>query len=547
MVLQLFIGLLAIASGSLLITQGRRRKIWSILILASLVVVSYLFADNLSSNLQESFIYQWLPYSDIKSDFYIASSISLQKMYLPLIFLLIGLVYLNITYSLENHSLHVSVLLILSFVSLILQISCNDILQLMFAGCMFSIISFYIPDLMQSKKKMFVFNFLSEMCVFMALSIVYGKTGTTSIAIFPSFAEKGIHKDLVAFLLMFAIALKCGFFLVNGQYLSLKNALFNRINGLMVISIPLSGIILLIKTYPLLSASQLSAYVLPSWAVISILANFSGALINSNIQAKFIMICLSFYAFIAFIFCRHQVNLYSLLPYILTSELLIALIFMQMMNSLTYNFQINYAHVSWKNSKFELVGIFLLVMALIFLFCSQISTHISKIFIIFLIVVLGTAIKSVYLLCKQNVAKTKKTLNLISYTFTTTAFAIIIIYKTIGAANAFNAVVAGIFIITLIFSPAERLLKMGVLQIWQNDILNQLYERIFIRPLKFLGRVLWLAFDVVIIERSIITGISHINRKFISFLHSSQEGAKYAWLYGIALGLIIILVYLGVN
>ena len=185
MVLQLFICLLAIASASLLITQGRRRRIWSILIFAGLGILAYFFMENLSRPQTTNFIYQWLPYEELRADINISSSGRMQHMFLPLTCLLAGLVYLNTLFASEKHSLHFNTLMLLSFVGLILQASSHDFLQLMFAGCMFSIISFYMPDQILAKKKIFIFNFLAEMAVFMALAIVYGKTSSVSLSSLP--------------------------------------------------------------------------------------------------------------------------------------------------------------------------------------------------------------------------------------------------------------------------------------------------------------------------------------------------------------------------
>ncbi len=546
MVLQLFIGLLAIASASLLITQGRRRKIWSILILASLVMVSYMFAENLSSNLQDGFIYQWLPYSEIKSDFHIASSLRLQKMFLPLMIMLMGLVGLNIIYPPENHSLHASVLFILSFVSFILQISGNDFMQLMFAGCMFSIIGFYIPDIVYSRKRIFIFNFLSEMAVFAALSIVYGKTGTTSLAALSKFSENGIHKDLVAVLLMFAIACKCGFYLVNGQYLLLKDTLFNRISGIMLMSLPLSGVVLLIKVHPLLSVSTIPGTVLPVWSVITMVSCIFTALINSNIQTKFITICLSFYAFMVYIFFMNNADLYDLIPYFLLSCLIISLVFVQIIYSLSYNKQINYSSVSWKTNKIILASILFLLFTLMFLFNDRIPGTESRVFISVLFVVIASILKMVYFRFASNAVSEHHVWAEIICCIFSFIFFVFTAWQTRFWNCLFNYEVLAFFTFSLILMPIQVLINFGNSAILQKDILNQIYERAFIFPLKTLGRILWLAFDVVIIERSIVTGMSHVYRKIVSLFHTLQNDNN-SWFYGILLGIIFIFIYLGVN
>ena len=192
MILQIFIGLLAMSGVSLLVTQGRRKRIWSILLLCCLAVLSYFFVINLNVHTQESFIYQWLPYNMIKADFSISASQNIQHMLKPLILMLFGLVYLNTIFKGEQYSFHFNTLLILNFMALILLLSSYDFLQLMFASCMFSVIGFYMPDQPSPKRDIFIFNFLAETSIFMALAIVYGCINSVSLADLPQFVNKGL-------------------------------------------------------------------------------------------------------------------------------------------------------------------------------------------------------------------------------------------------------------------------------------------------------------------------------------------------------------------
>ena len=249
MILQIFIGLLAMSGISLLVTQGRRKRIWSILLLCCLATLSYFFVINLNINTQESFIYQWLPYNIIKADFSISASQNIQHMLKPLILILFGLVYLNTIFRGEQYSLHFNTLLILNFMALILLLSSYDFLQLMFASCMFSIIGFYMPDQTTPKKDIFIFNFLAETSIFMALAIVYGCINSVSLADLPQFADKGHHKDLVVSLVLFAIGCKAGLLFVNGHYFNLIGISSNRIVAIMLMSMPISAFVILINAF----------------------------------------------------------------------------------------------------------------------------------------------------------------------------------------------------------------------------------------------------------------------------------------------------------
>ena len=98
-------------------------------------------------------------------------------------------------------------------------------------------------------------------------------------------------------------------------------------------------------------------------------------------------------------------------------------------------------------------------------------------------------------------------------------------------------------IASIIFVPVSKIDNIGRHSIWHTNFLNQFYNVLFIRPLKLFGRILWLAFDVVVIERSIIASVSNFSQTVVLGMHKIQENNKYNYLYGILLGILIIGIY----
>lgn len=431
MVLHLFIALFVIASASILIIQGRRRRIWSFGLLAILACICYFFATNTNTFNHTNFIYNWLTYDNLYANFSIISSLKISQMYIWLLIILLNLILLNTVYQDEYHSLHFNTLLILNFMSLILLLSSNDFLQLMFASSMFSIIAFYMPDMISAKKKIFIFNFLSEMALFMALAIVYSTTNSISIKDIAPFIKKGVHKDLVVCLLLFCTTSKCGLFLLNGQYYAMKNVSYNRLLSILLLSVPLSGFVLISKLRPLLDASSISSLILPSWCIISILVGFAGIVLNKTIKSKNISLVMMSNAFLLLAIYNNEDNLYILLP---------------------------------------------------------------KITALVLLVSFGFILIAKFLKDKDNIFLSS---------------------------------------------------KLGKINMLYDNFLSNFYETFFINPLKFLGRILWLVFDIVVIERSIIASISHGSRLIVNSVHKIQETGKWSCLISIVLGFVIMLTYLG--
>lgn len=64
-------------------------------------------------------------------------------------------------------------------------------------------------------------------------------------------------------------------------------------------------------------------------------------------------------------------------------------------------------------------------------------------------------------------------------------------------------------------------------------------------PLRFFGRILWLAFDVVVIERNVIGSVSALTSGVVKRLHGIQETKSVSFLLELLLGLALMAVYWG--
>lgn len=547
MVLQLFIGLLLIAFGSLLITQGRRRRIWSVLILGGLCCVSYLLLDSLSHSADGGFIYQWLPYKALKADFNISSSQRMQQMFLPLVYFLAALVYLNTVYAAEEHSLHFNTLVLFNFIALILQASSRDFIQLMFAGSMLSVISFYMPDLSASKKKMFVFNFLAEMAVFMALAIVYGKTRSVSLGSLPDFVHSGRHKDLVAVLLLFSIGCKCGLFLLNGQYFSLKHGLFNRTAAIMGLSVPLSGLILMAKIQPLLTDSDVTRTIMPWWTAISATTAIVAALSNNNLKSKAVALSLAVYAALLYWIYTDTKVLYDWAPEILMLNFMAVSILILAFNAASDETSVLRLGGFWRLAKVNFVLSIFVAASLASCVSEWFSDGLKLAAALIYLAALSVILRMIYWgksRASELVASFARSGNML-YAVPLTIISVWLIWQNKSIASLrFGTIMLGAGALFCL-CPAGWLMHLGSFGLWRIDVLSLIYKTFFIMPLKFFGRILWLAFDVVVIERNVIGSVSGITSVIVKKMHRLQETGLLNFMLGILLGILFMALYLG--
>ena len=107
-------------------------------------------------------------------------------------------------------------------------------------------------------------------------------------------------------------------------------------------------------------------------------------------------------------------------------------------------------------------------------------------------------------------------------------------------------IILGSFILFMLIVPIQALLKLAAIEEIQNaDILHRIYMIVFIMPLRLLGRVLWLAIDFVVIERSIIGSISHSTAFVVQGLQKIQGISWSNYLLMLLIGVMIILLNLG--
>lgn len=545
MILQIFIGLLALASVSLFVTQGRYKRVWSVLLLCGLSVISYFFVINFNTGNQTGFIYQWLPYDMIKADFSISTSENIQHMLKPLIFMLSGLVYLNTIFKGEQHPLRINTLLILNFIALILLLSSHDFLQLMFAGSMFSVVGFYMSDTINPKKNIFIFSFLAETAIFMALTVVYGSTHSVSLDSLPQFAINGHHKDIVSGLLLFAIGCKSGLLLLNGHYFNLKNISSNRIVGIMLLSIPISAFGILIKVKPLLDATPLCRQVLPIWIYCSLATFIIIALFNNNIKSKMISLLLFCISFSLHFIYKDITLLYKLIPYILCISFFISVSFIIIYNSASKETDISYLGGFWRITKQNMILCLLLLFTSIAIFSRMPLNIYEKIFTFLFIITISSVFRRVFYSkpCKNEaILSNARNIGLL-YSIPLIVVCCWFLWQTEFLMYKEFYWFSATSILSMIFVPSLKIDVIGRWSIWQDNFLSRFYEAVFIRPLKLFGRILWLAFDVMVIERGIINSISHLSKNIISGMHTIQEKSKYSWFFSMLIGIFIVVIY----
>ena len=62
-------------------------------------------------------------------------------------------------------------------------------------------------------------------------------------------------------------------------------------------------------------------------------------------------------------------------------------------------------------------------------------------------------------------------------------------------------------------------------------------------PLKIFGRMLWLTFDFIFIERGIIAAVVNVGKNILEHLHATQNNHLIFWLIYFGTGIIALIIY----
>ncbi len=510
MVLQLFLGIL-IAVAVFLSVNRKRRKIWPLLMLGILVFLEFVFIEHYRLFSDRSVAYQWLSYQELQAKFIITSNILLGQSLSILLPLTIVMHYLNLIDKREEYPLNVGNIMLLCLASFILMLSSQDFIQLMVGSCCFSILGFYLINEATAKNKFIFYNFVAEMAIFTAMATVYAKTGSVNLNSLKEFVQDGWHKDLVSLLLLVSVLMKSGIFLFQNQLIDLQKLSFNRMLYGSLLVAPLSGFILYTKLYPLVLISQYTTPILYGILCCSAALSGVGMFFQDNIKAKIIYFNMLFFSFALYELHQNPDNLGAMIIPLLPSILLIG--WSLMLASISTSDEV---YVSQMGG----LGRFLpWNLSLSLLAASAFTGNLLALgngwpmwlYMGISLFSMAAILHAIYLGTANADEKVMALLHNVNafYSLPILVGAGISFYmQTIWSHPLFWSCVLSF--VLLCFLLPQKLVNMfsenEILQ--ETDWLAATYRLLIISPLRLLGRILWLAVDFVVIERSIIGTLS---------------------------------------
>ncbi|MBE6448665.1 MAG: hypothetical protein E7018_05140 [Alphaproteobacteria bacterium] len=540
MVLQLFWGFMVIVALTMLATH-RRRRVWPVLVFVAVSVLIGLFWANDVLILSWSDVYNWMSYKRLQAKFVLSSPSYLLSSLRILLPLVLGLLFFNIFYRSEERPLSYSNLLLLGIICFISLFLAQDFMQLMAASCCFSIVNFYLATDNNAKNKFIFYSFVSEMLLFTGLGIIYADISSISIERIGRFVSRGQHINLVSVLILISIIIKCGTFGFQSQILGLTKSNINRLLSAILFGTPVCGILLYHKLYPLFAENIILQNTFKTILILSVIWGVGGLLWNNNLKSKILYLCMSFFSLSLFHITSSPDSVYQ--------HLLLPMPWLFLLNWLLGLIPVAAANQTDIKNINGLLGQFKLLLVLSIVSCAGFVSNIwiyfpylwSKIYAISILVTIGGVLHALYL-GKTN--QVYSPLSLKTYLFAPLVLVGFQLYSSP------NLQVLGYGAITLLFIfliiPCRFIVTNWLPQEYQDtDWASSTYQLLIVSPLRLLGRILWLAVDFVVIERSIIGTLSAFTNMLVAFLQKLQQPT---WLSGFllfALGVAILLFNIG--
>ncbi len=547
MVLQLFLGILAVVALFLLVSR-KRRRLWPLLMLGFLVLIGVLFFEHYRLLSGRTIVYHWLSYKGLQAQFIITSDAAVTAALRMLLPALGSLLYLNIICHREEYPLAAGNIMLLTLAAFIFMISSRDFMQLMAGSCCFSILGFYLINETTAKNKFLFYNFSAEMAVFTALAVVYAKTGTISLDSLGSFARDGWHRDLVGLLLLIGILIKCGMFLFQNQLLDLQRLGFNRLLEGSLLVAPLSGLVLYAKLHPLLGASEYTLPVLNTVLALTVLCSLSGMLWNDNLKAKILYFNMLFFAFALFLLSQDAGSFFSAAVILLPAVMLVDWCLMMISVSASDEIYVSQMGGFIRPLKWNLI----LTLAAVAVFAGSVLWLGSgRPFLIYLFVALfalAAILHAVYLGPCHADEKVAALLKNAGWRYAWLLLAVIPLigyYFPAWSNPLLSGSLLGFLALWLLLPQKLTNLFASNEAFQERDWLSAAYQLLIVSPLRLLGRILWLAVDFVVIERSVIGTLSSGMGMLERGLEKSQSASWRSYLFLAAVGLALLLINIG--
>ncbi len=548
MIINTFLVLLTLGCAAGLFPNIRYNKAAAFLVWAAAGLVFFYFFQNWQVGTNTGFSYHWLRYQALHVDINLSSNSQNYAQIFP-VFLVSWIAMLIAVFNPdETKKVHLSGMFLLNLAAFILLLCSDNLIQLLISSCMVGVVGYYIINEVEARRKYVFYNLIADTCLFTVFAIIYGFLGNLDLSELAKFEKLGAHRDLVAILLIVSVFLKSGLLLFHNQLLDLSYLHFNRMIYILSASTPLAGLVILIKTLPLISVSGYSIPLIQILAVLTVVWAALNSMVIDNIKEKTVYFAMMFYSYMYVLISFGHLDFYVQLPALIICSYLLSLNIYLIFQASSYELYVSKMGGFISGLRFtfvlSLLTVFIVIQTILS-HCTETLYNSGTAIIAFFIIALAHLYHQVYFGEKHADERVMALLKNPGWYLLLPV--ILLIAGLMGHNSYYPPLVFYIFsgfLLLIVVYPFRKLEALSDFEaIQEEDYFEKLYDVIILTPIKIIGRILWLLVDFILIERTIISSLNE-GTAFLVRTAGKLNSASFAGYLGLSLlGVAVMVLY----
>lgn len=516
MMINIFLAMLCAGVCTVFYRGVRFQKILSLLgaisLLGALVWVYHQFLIGATGK----YSYSWLTSRYYPVDIQFFSDSSIYKVLLVLLFA----AFLNMLYlfwdSAERQKLYIFALSCLNLASLLMLICGQNTIQILISICIIDILGFCLINNILARRQYIFYTLLADMAFYVACAMLWGNYKTNVLSEIAGSEIQG--NDFALWLVIASFFIKSGLFPFQGYLMPTAVLSSSRRNVLYFLSTPLAGFFLLYKMQPILATHFIWFEYLTYAVYISLFWGAGSILVIKNLETKKLYLNLIFYSFAYGLILQNHSNL--------GAEALGSLYILQIAVNNSFNMS---------QKRYGIICLFSLLQVCAFtMACGTLeNTLMLQIYLAGVVMGIGALLYEVSISGKEEGQLGKTLISAIC------AASVIYLVKKVPE-NFYVILTAYILLMSL---KPYRLFN----RIYDSDRIQQsqgfsgILYLLCVDPILFLGRILWLTIDFLIIERTLLSSLTRFNEILIRLFRWLHQSKIWNIVFFMLVGLAIIL------
>lgn len=457
-----------------------------------------------------SFIWNSSPSGNIMFD--IVSNTYNCKFILPFFGLTVLALGYNVIFRNEERRCAFDSVVLFNLAALITMFTSNNLVQLLSGLFLVDVLALLLIHDVENSKCYATFNLIADMILFTVLAVVNCQLESLDMRQILKYDRIGFHKDFVAIAGFFAVCIKFGLIPFQGGIQPLKEIRFHRLQNVLFLSSPAAALILLLK-FSLLW--QTSIYFKPMLHYICLLSAGWAALcflLAENLKLKVIYQQILFWALLVFLldkngFIWNESFSWLLICQYLATSLLYYVYYQTNRNVSLLKIK-NCRLPNWKLKCVAGFGCLTLLLCEINYVYPQIKEQYCLLGWLVIYIIALLQLWHFYIIGKNGETQKNRHSAKMWYWVLTAAAVVYAVFNSQIIFNSFNIMVfIGIVLLLLLPIPGFVYGVYSCKFVQDTDFFGVFYNYFIVKPLQWVGRVLAVIIDRMIIEKTVV-GIS---------------------------------------